>query len=101
MSNSRALWPTLKRLLAYGLPWKKTVGAGVLLLWVAAGAEVAGPVLVSYFIDHLVSMRISADGGGRVGGRLCRAAGNCGVIALCSGADVQPSSGRRRAAVAY
>ncbi|WP_350313408.1 SmdB family multidrug efflux ABC transporter permease/ATP-binding protein [Dickeya fangzhongdai] len=55
MSNSRALWPTLKRLLAYGLPWKKTVGAGVLLLWVAAGAEVAGPVLVSYFIDHLVS----------------------------------------------
>ncbi|AIR68904.1 SmdB family multidrug efflux ABC transporter permease/ATP-binding protein [Dickeya fangzhongdai] len=55
MRNSRALWPTLKRLLAYGLPWKKTVGAGVLLLWVAAGAEVAGPVLVSYFIDHLVS----------------------------------------------
>ncbi|QWT39798.1 SmdB family multidrug efflux ABC transporter permease/ATP-binding protein [Dickeya dadantii] len=55
MSNSRALWPTLKRLLAYGLPWKKTVGAGVLLLWVAAAAEVAGPVLVSYFIDHLVS----------------------------------------------
>ncbi|WP_033570187.1 SmdB family multidrug efflux ABC transporter permease/ATP-binding protein [Dickeya undicola] len=55
MRNSQALWPTLKRLLAYGLPWKKTVGAGVLLLWVAAGAEVAGPVLVSYFIDHLVS----------------------------------------------
>ncbi|MEI7186440.1 SmdB family multidrug efflux ABC transporter permease/ATP-binding protein [Dickeya dianthicola] len=55
MNNSRALWPTLKRLLAYGLPWKKTVGAGVLLLWVAAGAEMAGPVLVSYFIDHLVS----------------------------------------------
>ncbi|WJM86001.1 SmdB family multidrug efflux ABC transporter permease/ATP-binding protein [Dickeya chrysanthemi] len=55
MNNSQALWPTLKRLLAYGLPWKKTVGTGVLLLWIAAGAEVAGPVLVSYFIDHLVS----------------------------------------------
>ncbi|ACZ75927.1 ABC transporter related protein [Dickeya parazeae Ech586] len=55
MNNPRALWPTLKRLLSYGLPWKKTVGTGVLLLWIAAGAEVAGPVLVSYFIDHLVS----------------------------------------------
>ncbi|NKI74969.1 SmdB family multidrug efflux ABC transporter permease/ATP-binding protein [Dickeya sp. CFBP 2040] len=55
MNNPRALWPTLRRLLAYGLPWKKTLGTGVLLLWVAAGAEVAGPVLVSYFIDHVVS----------------------------------------------
>lgn len=49
------LWPTLKRLLAYGSPWRNSLILGVVMLWVAAGAEVAGPALVSYFIDHLVA----------------------------------------------
>ncbi|MEH2919768.1 SmdB family multidrug efflux ABC transporter permease/ATP-binding protein [Samsonia erythrinae] len=55
MSNAQRLWPTLKRLLAYGSPWRKPLMLGVLMLWIAAAAEVTGPVLVSYFIDHLVA----------------------------------------------
>ncbi|QKJ86185.1 Multidrug ABC transporter ATP-binding protein [Paramixta manurensis] len=49
------LWPTLRRLLAYGKPWRKSLGLAVLMLWIAAAAEVLGPVLVSYFIDHMVA----------------------------------------------
>ncbi|MGK2946610.1 MAG: SmdB family multidrug efflux ABC transporter permease/ATP-binding protein [Candidatus Malihini olakiniferum] len=48
------LWPTLKRLLAYGSSWRKSLIFGVMMLWIAAAAEVAGPALVSYFISHLV-----------------------------------------------
>lgn len=55
MTNAKQLWPTLKRLLAYGSPWRKSLILGVVMLWVAAAAEVAGPALVSYFIDHLVA----------------------------------------------
>ncbi|WP_192458165.1 SmdB family multidrug efflux ABC transporter permease/ATP-binding protein [Musicola keenii] len=55
MTSSRSLWPTLKRLLAYGIPWRKSLGGGVLLLWLAAAAEVSGPALVSYFIDHVIA----------------------------------------------
>uniref|UniRef100_UPI0005564B30 ABC transporter transmembrane domain-containing protein n=1 Tax=Erwinia oleae TaxID=796334 RepID=UPI0005564B30 len=55
MANTVQLWPTVKRLLAYGSPWRKSLGLAVLLLWIAAGAEVLGPVLVSYFIDNLVA----------------------------------------------
>lgn len=55
MTNLAHLWPTLKRLLAYGSPWRKSLGLAVLLLWIAAAAEVTGPVLVSYFIDNLVA----------------------------------------------
>ncbi|MCL2897588.1 SmdB family multidrug efflux ABC transporter permease/ATP-binding protein [Brenneria tiliae] len=55
MNSPRKLWPTLKRLLAYGSPWRKPLAQGVVMLWVAAAAEVSGPVLVSYFIDHLVA----------------------------------------------
>nr|WP_024967281.1 SmdB family multidrug efflux ABC transporter permease/ATP-binding protein [Pantoea sp. IMH] len=55
MTNLAQLWPTLKRLLAYGSPWRKSLGLAVLLLWIAAAAEVTGPVLVSYFIDNLVA----------------------------------------------
>lgn len=55
MTNAKQLWPTLKRLLAYGSPWRRPLIMGVLMLWVAAAAEVAGPALVSYFIDHLVA----------------------------------------------
>jgi ATP-binding cassette subfamily B multidrug efflux pump len=49
------MWPALKRLLSYGWPWRKTLGLAVLMLWVAAIAEVTGPLLISYFIDHMVA----------------------------------------------
>ncbi|WP_158783870.1 SmdB family multidrug efflux ABC transporter permease/ATP-binding protein [Pantoea sp. BAV 3049] len=55
MANLTQLWPTLKRLLSYGSPWRKSLGLAVLLLWIAAAAEVLGPVLVSYFIDNMVA----------------------------------------------
>ncbi|WJY14031.1 SmdB family multidrug efflux ABC transporter permease/ATP-binding protein [Pectobacteriaceae bacterium CE90] len=55
MDKSHPLWPTLKRLLAYGSPWRKPLAQGVLMLWIAAAAEVTGPALVSYFIDQLVA----------------------------------------------
>ncbi len=48
-------WPTIKRLLAYGLPWRKPLSWAMVIMWVAAAAEVTGPVLVSYFIDNLVA----------------------------------------------
>ncbi|MFH8133689.1 SmdB family multidrug efflux ABC transporter permease/ATP-binding protein [Pantoea osteomyelitidis] len=55
MAKSARLWPTLKRLLAYGKPWRKSLSLAVGMLWVAAAAEVTGPVLVSYFIDRLIA----------------------------------------------
>lgn len=55
MSNKTRMWPALKRLLSYGWPWRKTLGLAVLMLWVAAIAEVTGPLLISYFIDHMVA----------------------------------------------
>lgn len=55
MANLAHLWPTLKRLLKYGSPWRKSLGLAVLLLWIAAAAEVMGPILISYFIDNMVA----------------------------------------------
>ena len=49
------MWPTLKRLLAYCSPWRKPLSIAVLLLWIAAIAEVTGPLLISYFIDNMVA----------------------------------------------
>ncbi|WP_316376534.1 SmdB family multidrug efflux ABC transporter permease/ATP-binding protein [Enterobacter hormaechei] len=49
------MWPTLKRLLAYGSPWRKPLSIAVLLLWIAAIAEVTGPLLISYFIGNMVA----------------------------------------------
>lgn len=48
-------WPTLKRLLGYGSPWRKPLAKAVIMLWVAAAAEVSGPALISYFIDNMVA----------------------------------------------
>jgi len=48
-------WPTIKRLLKYGLPWRKPLAGAMVIMWIAAAAEVSGPVLVSYFIDNLVA----------------------------------------------
>ena len=55
MRKLGTMWPTLKRLLAYGAPWRKPLSVAVLLLWIAAIAEVSGPLLISYFIDNMVS----------------------------------------------
>ncbi|AUX71958.1 SmdB family multidrug efflux ABC transporter permease/ATP-binding protein [Erwinia pyrifoliae] len=55
MANTTRLWPTIKRLLSYGAPWRKSLGLAVLMLWIAAAAEVLGPVLIGYFIDQLVA----------------------------------------------
>ncbi|PBI82154.1 multidrug ABC transporter permease/ATP-binding protein [Ewingella americana] len=49
------LWPTLKRLLKYGKPYSRPLSFAVLMLWVAAAAEVTGPILISFFIDHYVA----------------------------------------------
>lgn len=38
MRSFGQLWPTLKRLLAYGSPWRKPLGVAVIMLWVAAAA---------------------------------------------------------------
>lgn len=55
MRKSKTQWPTLKRLLAYGSPWRKPLALAVVLLWFAAIAEVSGPLLISYFIDNMVA----------------------------------------------
>ncbi|MFK3910595.1 SmdB family multidrug efflux ABC transporter permease/ATP-binding protein [Enterobacter cancerogenus] len=57
MRKFTAQWPTLKRLLAYGSPWRKPLSVAVGLLWIAAIAEVSGPLLISYFIDNMVAKR--------------------------------------------
>lgn len=56
MNKMQTMWPTLKRLLSYGSPHYKTLWVGVLMLWVAASSEVAGPILMSYFIDNYVAI---------------------------------------------
>ena len=58
MRSFGQLWPTLKRLLAYGSPWRKPLTIAVVMLWVAAAAEVSGPLLISYFIDNMVAKDI-------------------------------------------
>lgn len=55
MRNFRQVWPTLKRLLAYGSVWRKPLSVAMLMLWVAAAAEVSGPLLISHFIDNMVA----------------------------------------------
>jgi len=49
------LWPTLKRLLVYGKSYRRPLSIAVIMLWIAAAAEVLGPILISYFIDHFVA----------------------------------------------
>lgn len=55
MRNFTKQWPTLKRLLKYGSPWRKPLAKAVMMLWIAAIAEVSGPALISYFIDNMVA----------------------------------------------
>ncbi|MBI6215246.1 SmdB family multidrug efflux ABC transporter permease/ATP-binding protein [Proteus vulgaris] len=51
----KALLPTLKRLLTYGKTYRKSMAWGVIMLWVAAVAEVGGPLIIGYFIDAKVA----------------------------------------------
>lgn len=57
MHKIQKLWPTLKRLIGYGLSYRKPLGIALLMLWIASVAEVIGPILMSYFIDNCVSKR--------------------------------------------
>ena len=57
MSQKKSLWPALKRLLSYGKPHRGTMTIAIAMLWLAAIAEVSGPLLVSYFIDHMVAKK--------------------------------------------
>ena len=66
--RSFSSWPTLKRLLAYGSGVNRIA---VLMMWVAAAAEVSGPLLISYFIDNMVAknnlpLKVVAGAGGGV-----------------------------------
>lgn len=49
------IWPTLKRLLVYGKTYRRPLAIAVIMLWVAAAAEVLGPIIISYFIDNFVA----------------------------------------------
>ena len=57
MSQKKSLWPALKRLLSYGKAYRGTMGIAVGMLWLAAIAEVSGPLLISYFIDNMVAKK--------------------------------------------
>lgn len=57
MSQKKPLWPALKRLLSYGKTYRGTMGIAIGMLWLAAIAEVSGPLLVSYFIDNMVAKK--------------------------------------------
>lgn len=50
MSNWK---PTIKRLLGYSYPYRVALTSGVLMLWLAAVAEVTATTFISYFIDHI------------------------------------------------
>lgn len=58
MCNWTSLWPTLKRLLAYSRCYRRPLILAALILWLAAAAEVAGPIVISYFIDHILPEKI-------------------------------------------
>lgn len=55
INNHRRLWPSLKCLLIYGNSFRKPIIIAVLISWIAAGAEICGPLLVSYFIDNMLA----------------------------------------------
>nr|WP_314263452.1 SmdB family multidrug efflux ABC transporter permease/ATP-binding protein [uncultured Moellerella sp.] len=55
MNQKRPLWPALKRLLTYGKAHRRPMIIAIIMLWIAALAEVSGPLLVSYFIDNMIA----------------------------------------------
>jgi ATP-binding cassette subfamily C protein len=54
MHNFTKFWPTLKRLVEYGKPFKKKLFLGIFLLLSAALSEVLGPILISNFIKNIL-----------------------------------------------
>ncbi|HET9678752.1 MAG: SmdB family multidrug efflux ABC transporter permease/ATP-binding protein [Buchnera aphidicola (Tetraneura akinire)] len=54
MANLIKFWPILKRLLRYGIPWKKSLYSAFLLLLGSSIAEVLGPILISYYIHNII-----------------------------------------------
>ena len=55
MRSFTELWPTLKRLLAYGSPWRKPLAIAVAMMWIAAAAEVSGPLLGEGVVNGMKS----------------------------------------------
>ncbi|CAL4043358.1 Multidrug resistance-like ATP-binding protein MdlB [Buchnera aphidicola (Takecallis arundicolens)] len=58
MANLMHGWPTLKRLLKYSIKFKKKISIACLLLIFASFTEILGPILVSYFINNILTTRI-------------------------------------------
>lgn len=48
---------TLRRLLGYGSAHKKTLMVGIVMLMLAAAAQVMGPLILSHFIDQYIAKR--------------------------------------------
>lgn len=72
MTRPASFLSTLMRLLSYARDWKKQLSVAVLLLVFASAAQVAGPALISTFIDRVITPRhwewrtVLALGGGFV-----------------------------------
>ncbi|WP_295164167.1 SmdB family multidrug efflux ABC transporter permease/ATP-binding protein [uncultured Buchnera sp.] len=55
MDHLIQFWPILKRLIIYAIPWKKKIILAFFLLFSGATSEVLGPILISYFINNILS----------------------------------------------
>ncbi|WP_343189376.1 SmdB family multidrug efflux ABC transporter permease/ATP-binding protein [Buchnera aphidicola] len=54
MANLMKFWPILKRLLIYGMKWKKSIILAFTMLIGASIAEVLSPILISTFINNYI-----------------------------------------------
>ncbi|QFQ32636.1 SmdB family multidrug efflux ABC transporter permease/ATP-binding protein [Buchnera aphidicola (Aphis fabae)] len=55
MDHLIEFWPILQRLIQYARPWKKKIILAFFLLISGATSEVLGPILISYFINNILS----------------------------------------------
>ncbi|QCI20607.1 SmdB family multidrug efflux ABC transporter permease/ATP-binding protein [Buchnera aphidicola (Brachycaudus cardui)] len=55
MDHLIEFWPILKRLLFYVVPFKKSLILAFILLLSGSISEVLGPILISYFINNILS----------------------------------------------
>ncbi|MCW5197138.1 SmdB family multidrug efflux ABC transporter permease/ATP-binding protein [Buchnera aphidicola] len=55
MANFFKGWPILKRLLTYGIRWKKLFLLAFFFLLIASISEILGPVLISYFLNNILT----------------------------------------------
>ncbi|QCI20027.1 MAG: SmdB family multidrug efflux ABC transporter permease/ATP-binding protein [Buchnera aphidicola (Brevicoryne brassicae)] len=55
MDHLIEFWPILKRLLVYLIPFKKQLILAFILLLSGSISEVIGPILISYFINNILS----------------------------------------------